>query len=172
MKSKSFSEYCKLPNIENRFRPARSSERQRKATHFSPARPRAYSEIERKFEIERSNKLLADKLIHIANRKNSYKNKSISISRPIRPQDSHLKYMLAGGKICKGKSTRIEIKNPKQLQSRRNFLKLSEKNSNFPSLISKKIASKSPIQVSSKKAKSTRQVLTEFTLEDDSSIED
>ena len=173
MKSKSFSEYCKLPRIENRFRPARSSDRQRKPQQSSPPRPRAYSEIDRKFEIERSNKLLADKLIHIANRKSSYKNKSISITRRLQPQESHIKYsLLPGSKVPKGKSSRIEIKHSKLLQNRRQFLKLSEKNPNFPSLISKKITSKSPGQVTSKKIKTKQQVFTEFTLEDDSSIED
>jgi hypothetical protein len=174
MKSKSFVEYGKLPGIENRFRPARSSDRKSERITSGTKKPRAYSEIDRQFEIERSNKILAQKLIHIANRKSSFINNSISLNRHFRVQERFPRsFKNHSSSVTKGKTEKsYQIENKKrdnhENSHRKHFLKVGEQYPKLPSLISKGINLNTVL----KKPEIMRKVETEFTLEDDSSVDD
>ena len=173
MKSKSFVEYGKLPRIQSRWMSKgiiKDIDRKGRILN-SIRKPRAYSEINRQFEIERSNKILLDKLIHIANRK-----KEFGWSDGL--NGKRAKGEIAGsfsvkkmfqGRLESGKeeSAKEEVGS---VGKRKLFLKGNLK-SNLPSLIYKKV-NKEKGELAKMKVRPMKKIITDFTLEDDSSIEE
>lgn len=179
MKSKSFVEYGKLPKIQTRWKAPNEPEKEinRKVKIMNIIkRPRAYSEINRKFEIERSNKILLDKLIHIANRKTNYVIHSFSVGKRGMSQgvagekgnnaEGFLVYRMGPNK---NKSIRggSQKEQPLVGVKRRGFFRNNLK-SNLPSLIWKKVNKEKAVTL----ADNSRKEVTDFTLEDDSSEDD
>lgn len=179
MKSKSFAEYGKLPKIQTRWKMSKDSDKEinRKVKIMNIIkRPRAYSEINRKFEIERSNKILLDKLIHIANRKTNFVLHSFSVGKRGMSQgvamekgnvaDSFLVYKTGPNK---NKSVRAigQKEQPLIGVKRKGFFRANMK-SNLPSLIWKKVNKEKAVTL----AADQKKVVTDFTLEDDSSIDE
>jgi len=134
-------------------------------------KPRAYSEINRQFEIERSNKILLDKLIHIANRKKEFGWSEGLNGKRVKGEiggSFSVKKMYQGRlESGKGESVREEVGS---IGKRKMFLKGNLKG-NLPSLIYKKV-NKEKGELAKIKVRPIRKVITDFSLEDDSSIED